>query len=152
MLRIWIGLFILASFLAAGCASTPQASPQRDSEAKDFGTHPDSGTIYVYRSEHDRLEDDTVLYMDGRIVGQTLPGAYFRIDTVPGRRVLHGVGIDSGKIVVNTRPGQLYFVELHVIEAVSHFRLMPEAAGRQRIATCCTLLESWAPGQRPLIR
>ena len=152
MLKIWIGLFVVALLLAAGCASTPQASPQRDAEAKDFGTHPSSGTIYVSRSEHDRLEDDTVLYMDGRIVGQTLPGTYFRIDTVPGRHVLHGAGIDTGKIIVNTRPGQLYFVELNVIESVSHFRLVPQTAGRQRIAKCCTLLESWAPGQRPLIR
>ena len=91
MLKNWIGLFVVALLLAAGCASTPQASKQRDAEAKDFGTHPDSGTIYVYRSEHDRLEDDAVLYMDGRIVGQTLPGTYFRVDTVPGRHVLHGM-------------------------------------------------------------
>src|SRR5688572_6326275 len=126
MLRIWTGLLFAATLLAAGCASTPQASPQRDAEAKAFSTHPDSGTIYVYRSEHDRLEDDTVLYIDGRIVGQTLPGAYFRVDTVPGRHVLHGIGVDTGKIIVNTRPGQLYFVELNVIEGQSHFRLMPE--------------------------
>ena len=152
MTRVWSALFAAAVFLVAGCASTPQASRQSDAEAKEFRTHPGAGTIYVYRSEQDRLEDDTVLYMDGRIVGQTLPGAYFRIDTVPGRRVLHGIGTDTGKIIVNTRPGALYFVELNVIEGQSQFRLVQEAAGRQRIAKCCALLESWAPGQRPLIR
>ena len=152
MRNIRTAFLAAAVFLLAACASTPQAPLERDADAKQFRTHPGSGTIYVYRSEHDRLEDDTVLYMDGRIVGQTLPGAYFRVDTAPGRRVLHGSGIDTGKIAIDTRPGQLYFVELHVIEGQSHFRLVPEPVGRQRIAKCCVLYESWAPGQRPLLR
>ena len=143
---------LVASIVAAGCASTPQAPRDLDAAAKEFRTHPNSGTLYVYRSEHDRLEDDVVLYMDGRIIGQILPGTLFRIDTVPGRHVLHGIDADTGKIVVDARPGQLYFVELHVIEGRSHFRLVPEPVGRQRIATCCVLYETWAPGQRPLLR
>ena len=152
MTNIRTAFFAAAVFLIAGCASTPQAPRDRDAAAKEFHTHPNAGAVYVYRSEHDRLEDDTVLYMDGRIVGQTLPGAYFRVDTVPGRRVLHGSGIDAGKITIDTRPGQLYFVEVHVYEGQSQFRLVAEPVGRQRIAKCCVLYESWAPGQRPLLR
>jgi len=152
MSRIWTGFLAIFVLLAVGCASTPQATPERDAQAKQFTTHPDAGTIYVYRSETDRLDDETVLFIDGRIVGQTLPGTYFRIDTVPGRRILHGVGVDTGKIEVNARPGALYFVELYVIEARSHYRLVDERVGRQRIAKCCVMLEAWAPGQRPLIR
>jgi hypothetical protein len=151
ILGIW-ALLLVASVLGGGCASTPEAPRDRDAEAKEFRTHPNAGTIYVYRSEHDRLEDDAVLYMDGRIVGQTLPGAYFRVDTVPGRHVLSGSGIDTGKITIDTRPGGLYFVELHVIEGHSHFRLVPEPVGRQRIAQCCVRYETWAPGQRPLLK
>src|SRR5688500_1301254 len=109
--RIW-ALLVVASVVAAGCTSTPQAPRDRDAEAKEFHTHPDSGTIYVYRNEFDRLEDLSVLYLDGRLIGQTLPGAYYRIETVPGRHVLYGVGEDAGRIVVDTRPGALYFVEL----------------------------------------
>ena len=152
MLRIWTAFFAAATLFIVGCASTPQASPARDAEAKEFRTHPNAGTVYVYRAEHDRLEDLSVLYIDGRLIGETLPGAYFRIDTTPGRHVLHGVGSDMGKIALDTRPGHLYFVELHVTEGQSRFRAVPEQVGRQRIAKCCALLESWAPGQRPLLR
>ena len=152
MTKIRTTRFALLVFLVAGCASTPQAPLDRDAEAKQFNTHPDSGTIYVYRSEHDRLEDDVALYMDGRIIGQILPGTYYRIDTVPGRHVLHGVAADAGKIAVDTRPGALYFAELHVIESQSHFRLVPDPVGRQRIAKCCVLYETWRPGQRPVFR
>ena len=151
MLKIWIAL-VAAALLAAGCTSTPQASRERDAEAKQFQTHPNAGTVYVYRSEHDRLQDLSVLYLDGRLIGETLPGAYFRVDTMPGRHVLHGVGIDTGRMTLETRTGELYFVELRVIEGQSHFRAVPERVGRERIAKCCALLESWAPGQRPLLK
>ena len=151
-MRIWTALLFVVSLLAAGCASTPEASPERDAQAKQFETHPGSGTIYVYRNKTERLEDESVLFIDARLVGQTLPGTYFRIETVPGRHVLHGIGIDAGRIEVNTRPGEIYFVELHVIEGVSHYRLIDKVAGRQRIMQCCTMLEAWAPGQRPLLR
>ena len=152
MLKVWTCVLAVFTLLAAGCASTPQASRERDAEAKQFGTHPNASTIYVYRSEFDRLEDLQVLYIDERLVGETLPGTYFRIDTTPGRHVLHGIASDQGRIAPETRPGQLYFVELSVVEGQSQFRLVSEETGRQRILKCCALLENWAPGQRPLLK
>src|SRR5688500_1048487 len=80
--------------LIAGCASTPEASKQQDALAKEFYTHPNASTIYVYRSEFNHFDTDSVLYLDGRLIGATLPGAYFRLDTTPGRHILHGTGID----------------------------------------------------------
>ncbi len=137
--------------LLAACASTPQASPQRDAEVKEFAIHPRASTLYVYRSPLNRAED-SVLYIDRRLIGATLPGGYFRIDVTPGAHTLHGNGIDLGELTVETRPGQLYFVELGVIAGHSHFRLVPEPLGRSAVTACCALLENWAPGQRPLLR
>src|SRR5688572_22474349 len=108
-------LALAAMALIGGCASTPEASKQQDALAKEFLTHPNASTIYVYRSEFNHFDTDTVLYIDGRIVGATLPGAYFRIDTTPGRHTLHGTGIDLGYYDLNTRPGEIYFVALDVI-------------------------------------
>ncbi len=142
---------VLALLLAA-CASTPQAPRDRDADAKQFVTHPGASTIYVYRARFDQLGDEAVLYADERLVGQTLPGGYFRIDTVPGHHVLHGMGVDIGKFEIDTRPGELYFVELTVTEGHSNFRAEPEALARRRIVECCVLLENWTPGQRPLFR
>lgn len=153
-MRLTIALFFVV-LLVAGCASTPQGSPDRDADAKQFYTHPNAATIYVYRLRSDQRgqeEEQSVLYLGDRLIGQTLPGAYFRIDAVPGRHLLHGVGSDMGKLQLDTRPGELYFVELTVPTGNSQFRLVREDVGRSRIVQCCALLENWAPGQRPLIR
>lgn len=152
MLKIWTGFLAVVALLVAGCASTPQASPERDAEAKQFFTHPNASTIYVYRNRFDRLEDDVVLFIDERLVGQILPATYFRIDPVPRRHVLHGLGADLGKIPLETRAGELYFVELTVVGGHSHFRLVPEEVGRKRLLACCVLLENWTPGQRPFLK
>jgi hypothetical protein len=143
---------IAAALLLVGCASTPQASREADERAKEFQTHPNAATIYVYRSEFSHWEEDSVLFMDGRIVGATLPGTFFRIDATPGRHVLHGTGHDMGTIAFDTMPGELYFVSLDVIGGHSRFELVPAQVGEARVRTCCAMLERWAPGQRPLLR
>ena len=150
MVRSWCAL--LALLLVAACTSTPQASDERDAAAKEFTSHPNASTIYVYRSEFNQNDLDSVLYIDGRLIGATLPGAYFRIDTQPGQHVLHGVGVDVGNIRLNTRPGEVYFVSLDVVGGHSNFRLVPDTFGRDRVRACCALLENWGPYQRPLFR
>lgn len=146
-------LAIAALMLAfAGCASTPQASRNRDAEAKTFSVHPGAATVYVYRSPYNREDEDSVLYVDGRLIGSTLPGTYFRINLVPGEHTLHGTGVDIGRLTLDMRPGMLYFVDLAVIAGHSRFEPVPPARGRESVASCCILLENWAPGQRPLLR
>jgi hypothetical protein len=136
----------------AGCASTPQATRERDAETKTFITHPATAAIYVYRSPFDRPDSDSVLYLDRRLVGSTLPGGFFRVDAQPGKRVLHGLGYDQGTREIEVRPGQIYFVFLRVVEGTSSFVPKPAEVGRAELLDCCVLLENWAPGQRPLLR
>ena len=142
----------LVGVLLGGCASTPEASPDRDALAKEFLTHPNASTIYVYRSQFNHLDADTVLYVDGRLIGATRPGAFFRLDVNPGRHVLHGSGIDLGEYQLDTRPGQIYFVSHEVNGGHSRYKLVPETVGQQHVRACCALLENWWPGQRPFIR
>ena len=152
-----VAWFALAAGVAAlaGCASTPEASRERDAEAKRFVAQPGSATIYVYRNDFSvgsQESTDTVLYLDDRLIGATLPGTYFRIDARPGVYVLHGVGYDQGNLKLDARPEELQFVSLNVISGHSYFaRARPEEA-RQALRACCSLLENWAPGQRPLLR
>ncbi len=147
----WL-IAIAAALVLAACASTPQASLEADQRAKEFHTHPNAATIYVYRSEFNHIEEDSVLFMNGRLIGATLPGTFFRIDAVPGRHVLHGIGPDMGSIALDTMAGELYFVSLDVIGGHSHFQRVPTTVGEQRVRACCAMLERWAPGQRPLLR
>ena len=144
--------FALVAALLAACASTPQASRERNGDAKTFYTQPTAATIYVYRSQFNRADDDSVLYVDDRLVGSTLPGTYYRINTVPGRHILHGIAVDTGWISLDVRPGHLYFVRLEVISGRSQFTQRPEDVGKREVSACCAMLENWAPGQRPLLR
>src|SRR5687767_5677386 len=135
---------LIAAALLSACAFTPQASSQQDTLAKEFITHPNASTIYVYRSQFNHHDTDTVLYLDGRVLGATQPGSYFRIDTMPGTHTLHGTGSDVGELMVNTRAGQLYFVAVDVIGGHSTFRRVSEDAGREQVRACCALLQSWS--------
>ena len=143
-------LALLVCSVLLACASTPQASPERDEQAKAFDTHPATGAIFVYR--HDNAHDEeSVLFVDGRLIGATLPRTYFRFDVRPGTHRLHGIGVDTGTLVFEARPGDLQFISLRVLNGLSFFQPVSDEVGREAIRSCCTLLENWAPGQRPLI-
>ena len=120
--------------------------------AKEFLSHPSAATVYVYRSPFNIYDFDSVLYLNGRLMGGTLPGTFFRIDTVPGRNVIHGSGIDVGQIAIDARAGEIYFVSLEVVSGHFRFTLVSDEVGRDSVRACCALLENWSPGQRPLFR
>jgi len=146
-----IALALLAAL--AGCASTPQASPERDAEAKHFITHPGTAAVYVYRNDFPFVDDaDSVLYVDSRLIGATLPGTYFRVDVRPGVHLLYGIANDQGRLKLEIRSTQVHFVALNVISGQSYFRQVSADTGKRELQRCCVLLENWAPGQRPLLR
>ena len=105
-MRRIIGLLVL---WIAGCASTPQATRERDAEAKQFGSSPATATVYVYRTS--AAPDETVLWIDDRLIGATLPYSYFRVHLDAGRHVFTGLASDAGRLALETRPGEVYFVE-----------------------------------------
>jgi hypothetical protein len=141
-----------AVMLVAGCASTPQASRESDAEAKRFVSHPNASTLYVYRDDFGGAEHDSTLYVNGRLIGATLPGTFFRVNLRPGRQLLQGSGADNGRLLVTTRPGEIRFVSLKVSGGQSLFSDVDPDSGRTKVSACCVLLENWAPGQRPLLR
>jgi hypothetical protein len=145
-------LFSALALLAglAGCASTPQASAERDAEAKQFGSAPATAALYVYRA--DTSDENSVLWINGRLIGSTLRHTFFRVNLEPGRHQLNGLAADNGRLELETRPGAVYLVALTVVSGQSHFRLMPGETGQKVVANCCSLMENWAPGQRPLLR
>lgn len=145
---------VVATMVAvvAGCASTPQASRERDADARRFASSPASSTLYVYRPDIGNPDWDSVLWIDEKLIGATLPRTFFRINVEPGKHTLRGMGYDNGRLTIETRPGELYFVALSVISGYSLFWQVPPEIGRPAVDRCCTLMENWAPGQRPLLR
>jgi hypothetical protein len=139
----------------AGCASTPLASAERDAEAKLFVSQPAVATIYIYRpavSPDIETEVDTTLWMDSRLIGATLPRTFFLIHAAPGLHLFRGVGPDNGRLRLEVRPGEIYFVRLQVVAGQSRMEPVDPTRGRQELSACCVLLENWRPGQRPLLR
>jgi len=150
-----LSLAAAAAILISGCASVPQASPGRDADAKQFNTQPSAATIYVYRPDLSGLDPDRtdpVLWADGRLIGETLPQSYFRLDLPPGRHRLSGEAGDIGRIELDTSAGELYFVSLRALGGTSNFRLESSETAKRDILRCCVRLENWAPGQRPVSR
>ena len=144
---------LFLALLLAGCASVPHADPDRDAEAKQYVARPDAATIYVYRPDFVAPRgDESVLYVDGRLIGSTLPGTYFRIDLRAGPHRLHGYGSDQGQLKVESRYGEIVFVSLSVMGNTSRFEVVAPEDAKRAIQRCCVLLETWAPGQRPLLR
>lgn len=143
---------ILSLALLAGCASTPQASRERDADAKQFVSHPGTAAIYIYRNGWNSADDDSVLFVDHRLIGATLRGTYFRVDVQPGKHVLRGFGYDAGQLELDVRPGEIHFVLLTVLNGTSRFFWRDVEIGRRELVVCCAMLENWAPGQRPLLR
>jgi hypothetical protein len=144
-----------AALLLAACTSTPQASPERDADAKQFTSHPNSAAVYVYRPDFPIGTgewSDSVLWVNDRLIGSTLPRTYFRVDLRPGRQVLRGNGPDIGRFTLDTNSGEIYFVSLNVRAGTSHFAVVAAEAGKRELLRCCSLMENWAPGQRPLLR
>ena len=147
-------LALAVSLLAlAGCASTPQATPERDAEAKRFISYPETAGIYIYRPDFLTADmDDSDLHVDDRLIGATLPGSFFRVDVQPGTHVVRSSASGASEIRIVSRPGELYFVSLGVSGGNSRLAPVSAETAQRAIRRCCALMENWAPGQRPLLR
>lgn len=138
-----------------GCASTPQASAERDADAKLFVSQPAYASIYIFRpaaAADIETKVDTTLWMDGRLIGATLPRTFFLIHAAPGEHLFRGTGPDNGRLRLEVRTGELYFVRLQIVAGQSRMVPVDPIQCRQELTDCCFLLEYWRPGQRPLLR
>jgi hypothetical protein len=138
--------------LLAGCASTPTASYQSDADAKRFETALNAAVIYIYRPTGYGGRGVSTVWIDNRLVGETLPGTYFRVPVRPGRNRITVSGNDAGRLELDTKPEGVYFVEAQVAgeaqsESATVFRVVAPDAGKSAIVGCCRMLETWRPGQ-----
>jgi hypothetical protein len=142
---------VAACALLAGCAATPEASRQSDAEAKRFDSAPGAAIVYLYRADLPNNRGVSTLWLDGRLIGELLPATYFRVAVRPGKNLLTALAGDTGRLEFETRGGEVYFIAISVLgndgAGVSHFRIVSPDVSRAQIERCCTLLETWKPGQ-----
>jgi hypothetical protein len=145
----------LVSFLlllVAACASTPEASLTSDADAKRFEPAINAAIVYVYRPVGAGHGVST-LWVNDRLLGETLPLTYFRVPVRPGRTRIAAAGGDSGRIEFETQRDGIYFVEAQVAgesqsESSTIFRRVLPETGKSAIVNCCRMLETWRPGQQ----
>jgi len=140
----------LAALVLAACASTPEADPTRDAEAKRFEAVTRDAVIYVYRPDGGTGAAQTTLWADGRLVGVSLPRTFFRVIVLPGKTLLDTSGPDNGRIEITTRGNDVTYVEMQTFDDQSpttRFRIVAAEEAQAAILKCCTMLEVWRPGQ-----
>ena len=149
MLKIISALVLLPAFLG-GCATTPEAPPSSDAEAKRFESAPRAAIVYLYRA--DLRGGVATLWVDNRLVGQTVAATYFRVAMRPGHNRIAASGSDLGRLEIDTQAEGVYFVAMQVLgeaegSSTTIFRSVTPEVGKAAILRCCTMLETWRPGQ-----
>jgi hypothetical protein len=156
MEKVRVLLVLAAVFLIAACTTTPEATPARDAEAKRFEPVTRDSVIYIYRPDSWPSGGITNLTADDRIIGASLPGTFFRIIVLPGRTVLDTHAPDQGRIEVETHGNDVVFIEMRTSGGAegppsTRFRRMPPEIAKAEILRCCSMLETWRPGQPRLV-
>ena len=143
---------VLLLALCAACTSTPQATRERDAEAKRFEPVTRDAVIYIYRPGIVMAGPETTLWVDNRLVGSSLPGTFFRVIVFPGRNLIDTSPPDSGRLAISTLASEVTFVEMRSEGGpngapVSRFRVMAPEEAKAAIAQCCSMLETWHHNQ-----
>ena len=141
-----------AVLLCAACAATPEGTPESDADAKRFESEPRAAVVYLYRN--DGSQAITTMQVNQRLLGQSLPASYFRLRTNAGLNRFTIIGPDTGTFDLIAQFGEVYFVAMDVTGAGGHssptstrFRLVEPEIGKAAITRCCSLVQSWRPGQ-----
>lgn len=145
-------LAVIATLLCAACASTPEAPASSDAEAKRFESAVNAAIIYLYRPSAPGGGAASTIWIDGRLIGESLATTFFRVAVRPGRNRITASGGDVGRLEIDTQADGVYFVETQVLgesqgAATTIFRSVAPETGKAAIMRCCNMLETWRPGQ-----
>jgi hypothetical protein len=143
---------VLLLALLGGCASTPEAPPDTDADAKRFEGAPNAAIIYLYRPLLPGGNAASTIWVDGRLIGETLLTTYFRVPVRPGRNRIRASGADLGRLEIDTQADGVYFVEMQVLgesqgASSTIFRSAAPEIAKTTILRCCSMLQAWRPGQ-----
>ena len=141
--------------LIGGCAATPVAPLESDADAKRFDSAQNAAIIYLYRPAAPGNTGVSTVWVDDRLVGESLPTTFFRVVVRPGRNRIAAAGGDVGRLEIDTQAEGVYFVRMQVLgtaesESSTIFTQVAPEVAKASIVSCCRLLETWRPGQQRL--
>jgi len=103
-------LVLLLTALVPACALGPQAKPEADAQARLFQPVPDKAVIYLLREYGDIYTVEVKVSMDGKDVGSTWPGTYYRWVVEPGEHTITSYTQPPAILALKTEPGGIYYV------------------------------------------
>jgi hypothetical protein len=144
-------IMVVAVLVTLAACSQPKLAGNPES-VRIEAPPPGMSVIYLVRSTMDWSTNASLVLMDGRMVGTTAAGVYYRIEVPPGRHRFAGYAFDQGNITLDTHADKAYFVEQHVqgmfnraqVMHSSEFLTISDARARELIANIHTM-----PGREP---
>lgn len=131
---------IVASAMLAGCASVPMASPELDSQAKQFTTVPDKAKIYIYRDENMGAAVKMPVLLNGMSVGDTVAKSYILREVEPGEHTIVSKTENDAELKLTAAAGKNYYVwqevKMGAFSARSKLHLVDDAKGQESVKEC----------------
>jgi len=152
-IRVFAAAIVL---LLAGCASTPESAPARDADAKQFESDPNGVVLYLYREDGPGTDAESAVFVSGQLVGNSVPGTYFRMVVFPGRTRISMMPPDAGSLEITAQSYDVVFVAMKAVggrDAPSQtaLRRVPPEVGKAEILRCCNRLDTWEHRQPRLV-
>lgn len=131
---------IVASAMLTGCASVPMASPELDSQAKQFTTVPDKAKIYIYRDENMGAAVKMPVLLNGMSVGDTVAKSYILREVEPGEHTIVSKTENDAELRLTADAGKNYYVwqevKMGAFSARSKLHLVDDAKGQESVKEC----------------
>ena len=136
-----IGMLVLFSTLAAGCASVPLETAQINKVAKQFDPPSDGKAgLYIYRNTFYGGAAHTDVMVDGHCIGSSAPYVFF-YEEVEGDKS-HKVSTESefspNDLIVKVKSGIHYFIRQYIKMGVfvggAALELVDEEKGKKEVS------------------
>ena len=136
-----IGMLVLFSTLAAGCASVPLETAQINKVAKQFDPPSDGKAgLYIYRNTFYGGAAHTDVMVDGYCIGSSAPYVFF-YEEVEGDKS-HKVSTESefspNDLIVKVKSGMHYFIRQYIKFGVfvggAGLELVDEEKGKKEVS------------------
>ncbi len=101
---------VLLVMLLTACALGPAAKPEDDAKARLLQPVPDKAVIYLIRDRGDLYTANVKLTVDGKDMGESWPGTYFRWELPPGKHTIISYTQPPAALTIDTAPGGVYHV------------------------------------------
>jgi hypothetical protein len=148
--------FLVAALGLSACASVPMAPEGQNAYAKTFAPPPpDRAHIYVYRNEGFGAAVKMDLKLDGMPAGATVAKTFTLLPVRPGIHKLTSEAENTSELLLNTGPGQVFFVwqevKMGVLYARNKLQQVGPDVGMRGVAECGLIAYPPPPMPQPVL-